>query len=254
MAERHTTQPSQPPLIAPAWAAPANVGACFTTRLGGVSRAPWDSFNLGAHVGDDADAVTENRARLQRALGLETPPCWLQQVHGIEVLRLTAPGAGRQADAAITAVPGLACVVMVADCVPILLCSRDGHEVAAVHAGWRGLAGGIIARAVAAFRAPPAALLAWVGPCIGAAAYVVGDDVRAALDAATPAATACFTPAATGWHCDLAALAARQLGGAGVGTCTVAGTCVHDDATHYYSYRRDGRTGRMAALIWLKSP
>jgi hypothetical protein len=157
------------------------------------------------------------------------------------------------AAAAITAVPGLACVVMVADCVPILLCSQDGREVAAVHAGWRGLAGGIIARAVAAFRAPPTTLLAWVGPCIGAAAYVVGSDVRAALSAATPDAQACFARAATGWHCDLAALAARQLDAAGVSACGTARVCVHDEAAHYYSYRRDGRTGRMAALIWLKS-
>jgi len=251
MTERDTTQPT---LLAPAWTVPVNVGACFTTRLGGVSSAPWDSFNLASHVGDEPGAVAENRARLMRALGLDTPPCWLEQVHGVEVLRLTAPIADRRADAAVTAVPGLACVVMVADCVPLLLCSRDGREVAAVHAGWRGLAGGIIARAVAAFRAPPASLLAWIGPCIGATAYVVGNDVRSALCAVTPDAGTCFARAPAGWHCDLAALAARQLAGAGVGAWTSAGACVHADAAHYYSYRRDGRTGRMAALIWLKSP
>ncbi|MEQ8233934.1 MAG: peptidoglycan editing factor PgeF [Gammaproteobacteria bacterium] len=242
-------------ILTPAWPAPAAVGACFTTRQGGVSERPWASFNLATHVGDDPAHVAANRARLRAVLGLAHEPGWLEQVHGTRVARLGAPRGGVTADAAITRVPGLACVVMVADCVPVLLCDDEGREVAAAHAGWRGLAGGILAGAVAAFARAPRHLLAWIGPCIGPAAYTVGDDVRRQLLTATPGGENCFAPRhdGAGWHCDLAALAARQLRRASVAAVTGADTCVHDDPARFYSYRRDGETGRNAALIWLKT-
>ncbi|MEQ8660859.1 MAG: peptidoglycan editing factor PgeF [Gammaproteobacteria bacterium] len=242
-----------PVLVSPAWPAPATVGACFTTRLGGVSVAPFDTLNLAMHVGDDPARVAENRARLRAALGPGVAPCWLDQVHGSHVVRLDDAVSGCAADAAITTRPGLACAVMVADCVPVLLCARDGREVAAVHAGWRGLAGGIIGAAVGAFAAAPRALLAWIGPCIGPVAYAVGDDVRRQLLAATPHGACCFARTGAGWQCDLAALAARQLAHLGVTAITRADTCVHAAPTRYYSHRRDGTSGRNAALIWLKA-
>ena len=241
------------PLLTPAWPAPSTVGACFTVRAGGVGMPPWDGFNLATHVGDDPLQVVANRARLRATLGLRHEPCWLEQVHGNHVVRLHEASAGVVADATITTIAGLACVVMVADCVPLLLCAADGSEVAAVHAGWRGLAGGIIGRTVAAFGAAPPRLLAWVGPCIGPGAYVVGNDVRRQLLAATVDAQDCFSAAGDGWYCDLAALATRQLAAAGVASIARANTCVYSDRTRFYSYRRDGVTGRNAALIWLKS-
>ncbi|MCB1745871.1 MAG: peptidoglycan editing factor PgeF [Gammaproteobacteria bacterium] len=245
---------SGPALLVPEWPAPPRVSACFTTRRGGCSNAPWDSFNLATHVGDATAAVARNRALLGDRLGADVSPCWMEQVHGERVVRLDArPGEPLRADAAITRRPGLACTVMVADCVPILLCAADGGEVAAVHAGWRGLANGIVGRAVAAFSAMPSTLLAWIGPCIGAGAYVVDDALRTRFLELDPGAAGCFSGGPAQWHFDLHALAHRQLALAGITAVYGAPCCVHADATRFYSYRRDGVTGRMAALIWIRT-
>jgi polyphenol oxidase len=251
----HTPTPAAQSIIVPDWPAPAHVRAAFTTRRAGASRGPWTSFNLATHVGDDPAATAENRTRLQRAIGLELPPCWLEQVHGATVARFDAPPTTPPAaDAAITTCPGLACAVLVADCVPVLMCSDDGTEVAAVHAGWRGLDSGILARAVAAFRAPPRKLLAWIGPCIGASAYTVGADLVSRFSARDRGSMACFHEQGSTWHLDLHALARRQLAATGIGGIHGQLRCVHAEPAEFFSYRRDGTTGRMAALIWIINP
>lgn len=241
-----------PVVLTPDWRAPPRVRAAFTTRQGGVSAAPYASLNLGTHVGDAPAAVAANRAALARSLELPSEPWWLEQVHGDEVIALDDPAPGRRGDAAITARAGVVAVVMVADCLPVLLCDRAGRQVAAVHGGWRGLAAGIVPRAVAAFGAPPAELVAWLGPAIGPRAYVVGEDLRARFLALDAAHAAAFHRDAAGWHLDLAAIAATQLSAAGVTSISHAARCVHDDAGHFFSYRRDGETGRMAALVWIE--
>lgn len=239
------------PCLTPNWAAPARVRASFSTRRGGVSSGPWTGLNLAAHVGDDPAAVAHNRARLRAALALPAEPCWLEQVHGTRVVRPAGATELPPADAGYTRRAGVVCAVMVADCVPILLCSRRGDEVAAVHAGWRGLAAGIVARATAAFAARAHDLMAWIGPAIGPSAYVVGSELRAQFLAADPGSAALFKAQAAAWLLDLPGLAARQLARAGVHDVSCAGRCVHSEPTSFYSYRRDGITGRMAALIWL---
>jgi len=239
--------------VTPQWAAPATVRAGFTTRAGGVSNGPWTGLNLARHVGDDPAAVARNRALLRATLALPAEPCWLDQVHGTRVVRPDGHGVLPPADAAYSRRPGVVCTVMVADCVPILLCSRRGDEVAAVHAGWRGLAAGIVPRAIAAFMAPAHELLAWIGPAIGAAAYIVGSELRAQFVADDPGSAALFSAQPPGWRFDLSGLAARHLAQAGVRAVSVAGRCVYSEPATFFSYRRDGVSGRMAALIWLAS-
>lgn len=234
------------------WPAPARVRATFTTRRGGVSSSPWASLNLASHVGDDPLAVASNRAGLVASLGLQHEPCWLEQIHSDLLLNLDDPACARRGDAAITSVPGRVATVMVADCLPVLLCDRHGRQVAAVHAGWRGLAGELIDKTVQAFRAPPADLIAWLGPAIGLTAYAVGDSLRARLVALDARNASAFQRIDQQWHMDLAALAALQLAAAGVTAVSASGVCVHRDAQNYFSYRRDGETGRMAALVWLE--
>jgi YfiH family protein len=244
---------TEPAVIIPQWPAPPSVRCCFTTRGGGASLAPWQSFNLADHVGDAPEAVRQNRARLLQRTGLDHEPGWLQQVHGTQVRRLSKrplPGAG---DAAITRELGRACVVMVADCVPILLCARDGREVAAVHAGWKGLAANVIAHTVAAFTCEARHLLAWIGPCISAPAYEVGQDLYAHLSATDAVGRECFTRCGVHWHLDLRLAAKQQLARLGVTAVTVSPHCVHAEQETFFSYRRDGCTGRMAALIWIDS-
>lgn len=241
-----------PVVLTPDWPVPPRVRAAFTTRLGGVSAGPYASLNLGSHVGDAPAAVAANRAALSRALDLPSTPWWLEQVHGDEVIALDDPAPGRRGDAAITARAGVVAVVMVADCLPLLLCDRAGRQVVAVHGGWRGLAAGIVARAVAAFDAPPADLVAWLGPAIGPRAYVVGAELRARFLALDAAHARAFQEDDAGWHLDLAAIATTQLRAAGVTAVSHAARCVHDDAEHFFSYRRDGETGRMAALVWIE--
>lgn len=241
-------------LITPDWPAPPGVRALCTTRHGGVSAAPWDSLNLGDHVGDSPTAVAENRRRLGELLPAE--PVWLNQVHGTTCLTLPdtrhAPNPPPVADAACTRDPGVVCAVLTADCLPLLLCDAAGSVVAAAHAGWRGLAAGIIEATVTAMQLPGARLLAWLGPAIGPDSFEVGDEVRATFVAHDPAAAAAFTPRPGGkWHGDLYRLARQRLAATGVTAVHGGKACTLRDADRYYSYRRDGVTGRMASLIWI---
>jgi YfiH family protein len=245
-------------LIVPGWPAPANVRGCTTTRRGGVSRGPFASLNLAAHVGDDAAAVAANRGRLRKALGLIAEPVWLSQVHGCETVSLDGDAFGARgcetpvADAAVTRAPGQVCAVLTADCLPVLLCDRAGTCCAAVHAGWRGLQRGVIEAALARLGVPGADVLAWLGPAIGPERFEVGPEVRAAFVGQDPGASGAFRAGAGDrWLADLYALARRRLAAAGVRSISGGGLCTVSDAGRFYSYRRDGRTGRMATLIWL---
>jgi polyphenol oxidase len=235
------------------WSAPPQIRAAFTLRTGGVSAAPWDSLNLGAHVGDAAEAVSENRRRLAAALALPAEPLWLQQVHGVQVLDADAPdvASGAPADAAVTRAAGRVLAILVADCLPVLLCSLDGTVIGAAHAGWRGLAAGVLEACIAAMGVPADQLCAWLGPAIGPQHFEVGDEVREVFTAGHPAAAAAFTAnERKRWQCDLLWLARRRLQDAGVARIAGAGLCTYAEAARCYSYRRNGRTGRMAALLW----
>ena len=246
------------------WPAPGGVRALCTFRTGGASAAPYGSLNLGCHVGDAPAAVAENRRRLRTAAGLPAEPKWLEQVHGAQVADLDAEtepgGTGRMgpADAAFTRRPGRVCAILTADCLPLLLAAESGDLVAAAHAGWRGLAGGVIEAAVAAVTkagaAPPGKLLAWLGPAIGPRQFEIGAEVREALLAGDPGAEAAFAPNARGrFMADLGMLARRRLEACGVDRIYGGGECTFDAADRYFSYRRDGVTGRQAALIWLEA-
>jgi YfiH family protein len=237
-------------VFTPDWPLPPGVRAASTTRLGGASGGPYASFNLGDHVGDDPRAVAANRAALIAALQLPASPAWLTQVHGSAVVGPDDPP-GSTADARHADRPGIVCAVLTADCLPLLLCSNDGQEVAAVHCGWRGLAAGIVGAAVGRFAAPPGSLRAWLGPAIGPSAFEVGPEVRAAFTGVDTASAACFA-AASGdrWRADLYGLARRALKAAGVSRVSGGEACTVTDAGRYFSYRRDGVTGRMASLIW----
>ena len=242
---------TSPSILQPDWRAPPGVRAAMTTRAGGVSRGPYASFNLAAHVGDDDSAVVENRRRLNSSLRLPSEPRWLEQVHGIGVAVLPAAGRG-PADAAVTFSAGIVCAVLVADCLPVILASRDGDRVGVVHAGWRGLAAGVVEAAVAALDCEPSNLVAWLGPAIGPTAFEVGGEVREEFLARDPGAAADFRPGREGrWLADLPALARRRLAASGVGAMYGGNLCTWSDPARFYSYRRDGATGRMAALAWL---
>ncbi|MGN6237508.1 peptidoglycan editing factor PgeF [Dyella sp.] len=240
--------------VVPAWQTPPGVYAAASTRQGpGVSVAPYDCFNLGARSGDEPSAVGANRAALRAALGLPRAPQWLEQVHGSDVVVVQRAVANEpRADAAVTRERGQPLVILTADCLPVLLCSDDGAVIGAAHAGWRGLAAGVIERTVAAMATDAAQLQAWLGPCIGLASYEVGEEVRAAFVDGDTGAAACFVPTRPGhWRCDLAALARRRLAAMGV---TRIGGGDFDTFTdpRFYSYRRDGaRSGRFASVIWL---
>jgi len=241
-------------LIAADWPAPARVRAYATTRIGGVSAAPYAGLNLAGHVGDDPAAVAANRRLLREALRLPAEPLWLEQVHGTAVVEAAQAACECQADASIATRPGTVCVVMTADCLPLLLCDRAGTRVAAVHAGWRGLNAGVIEATVERLGVVPDSLLVWLGPAIGPAAFEVGDEVRSAFVAHDPAAAAAFKPSPGGrWLADLYALARQRLAGCGVTAVYGGGLCTYSDATRFYSYRRDGVTGRMASLVWCES-
>ena len=239
--------------IIPDWPAPANVHAAVTTRRGGVSAPPYDSFNLATHVEDDPAAVAANRARLRDALELPAEPLWLNQVHGTGVVDAAVAEQGNDADGAFATAPGAVCAVMTADCLPVLLCDRAGTRVAAAHAGWRGLLNGVVEAAVEALDSPPAELLAWLGPAIGPDAFEVGEEVRDAFLKDDPGAEEAFRPSPAGrWLADIYRLARRRLVRMGLSAVHGGGLCTFSDAERFYSYRRDGRTGRMASLIWLE--
>jgi YfiH family protein len=244
---------TSPSLLEFEWQLPPGVRAAFTTRLGGVSVAPWDSFNLATHVADDAAHVAANRQRLRELLQLKAEPAWLEQVHGVEVSNLDAGVASLpvKADAAISSRAGAACVVMVADCLPVLFTTRDGSRVGAAHAGWRGLASGVLERTVEALRVPGRELLAWSGPCISREHFEVGEEVREEFVRQDPCASAYFDNNARGrWQADLVGLAKRRLEQLGVTEISGGHWCTFADRERFYSHRRDGKGGRLAALIW----
>ncbi|HXE40620.1 MAG TPA: peptidoglycan editing factor PgeF [Azonexus sp.] len=239
-------------LLIPDWPAPANVRAVQTLRSGGCSPAPWDSFNLGDHVGDDPARVAANRATLRAVLPAE--PLWLTQVHGIAVVDAGTASPAREADAAFARQPGKVCAVMTADCLPVLFCDRAGTVVAAAHAGWRGLLGGVLEATLGRMGVPAGEVLAWLGPAIGPVAFEVGDEVRAAFVAGDPEAARAFVPHGAGkWLADIYCLARKRLQVAGVGSVSAGDWCTVSDAGRFFSYRRDGVTGRQASLIWLDS-
>ncbi len=247
-------QESPEHLLFPDWAAPTKVKAAFTTRLGGHSEATFSSFNLANHVGDDLGAVATNRRQLQQMLNLMQPPQWLRQVHGNDVYRVTDKQVDDVvADAAITTLPGRACAVLVADCVPVLLCDARGSEVAAIHAGWRGLQNGVLGNTIDAFRAPPQDLCAWVGPHISQCKYEIQEDLRRQLLATDPELQPFFDVRASRIWLDLGGWCAHQLKNLGVTNVCHSDACVYTESERFYSYRRSGQTGRMAALIWIQA-
>jgi YfiH family protein len=240
-------------LIEADWAAPSNVRAVATTRAGGVSVGAFASLNLGSHVGDDAHAVSENRQRLRAALALPRDPVWLNQVHGHAVVEATVYDAPPTADASFSRSPGQACVVLTADCLPVLLCDRDGTCVAAAHAGWRGLAGGVVENALRAMGVSPDRVLAWLGPAIEQDMFEVGQEVREQFVARSADNADAFKPNARGrWQAELYDLARRELARLGVTEVFGGGLRCYADRDRFYSYRRDGKTGRMATLVWMK--
>ena len=238
-----------PDWIVPDWPASSNVRAFVTTRPGGASSGPYASFNLGLRTADDPAAVAANRNALRALLPGE--PVWLKQVHGSRVIYADVPAALPEADAAVARNAGTVCAILVADCVPVLLTDDAGTTVAAAHAGWRGLAAGVVENTVRAMRCPPAGLMAFLGPGIGPRAFEVGSDVRDAFLAGDPDARSAFVAQAPGkWLADLFALARRRLARAGVSSVFGGGLCTHSDPARFFSHRRNPVTGRMAALIW----
>lgn len=240
--------------IEPDWPAAPRVCALSSTRAGGSSRGCYASLNLGAHVGDAPAAVAANRRRLGAAAGLPAEPVWLEQVHGTDVVRLDAAAASTdaplRADAAWTTQPGVVCCVMTADCLPVLLCDAAGTRVGIAHAGWRGLAGGVIEATVEAMGGT--GLLAWLGPAISQPAYEVGDDVRDACIGRDTAADTAFAANANGrWQADLYALARQRLGHVGIDRVYGGEFCTYTDSRRFFSHRREAPCGRMATMIWL---
>ncbi len=275
--------PARHEVILPDWPAPARVRAASTLRTGGASREPYASLNLATHVGDDAANVARNRKILSDMLDLPTEPLWLRQVHGTKVLDLEldrdldldmdrdsegsyAVDRGEEraravtvasrppptADGAVTSRSGLPCVVLTADCLPVLLCDQSGTRVGAAHAGWRGLAGGVLEAAVRRMAVEPDRILAWIGPGIGREAYEVGDEVREQFAACGVDAKKCFTANANGrWQADLCELARQRLRDAGVSAIHGGQWCTHSESARYFSHRRQAPCGRMATLVWL---
>jgi hypothetical protein len=240
-------------LIAADWPAPANVRAVATTRIGGVSVGSYASLNLGAHVGDDAPAVAENRLRLRTALDLSREPLWLNQVHGTAVAEAVQHEAPPTADASFARASGQACAVLTADCLPVLFCDRDGTRVAAAHAGWRGLAGGVLDSALTSMGVAPDRVLAWLGPAIEPEAFEVGAEVREQFLTRSAENAQAFKLNARGrWQADLYDLARRELARLGVTRVFGGGFRCFADRDRFFSYRRDGTTGRMATLVWMK--
>jgi YfiH family protein len=248
----------KPAWLVPDWPVPARVHAASTLRFGGDSPQPWASWNLGTHVGDDPARVAANRRLLATALELPAEPAWLEQVHGREVLRLDDTGlpAERVADGAVTGVAGRVLAVLTADCLPVLFARADGGRVGAAHAGWRGLAAGVLEATLGQMDAGPGEVVAWIGPGIGAAAYEVGPEVRdECLDACGTGAGRFFAVGRPGrWQFDLAGLARHRLESAGVASVHGGRWCTHAEPEKFFSHRRDGAnepTGRMATLVWI---
>jgi YfiH family protein len=239
--------------IVPDWPAPAHVRVLSTLRGGGVSEGPYASLNLAGHVGDCAEAVAANRTLLREAARLPAEPLWLEQVHGTTVTGHEGGGPiPPRADAAVALEPGRVCAVMTADCLPVVFADRAGTRCGVAHAGWRGLVGGVLEATVAALEVAPADLHVWLGPAIGPAAFEVGPEVREAYLDRVEDSAACFRLNDHGrYMADLYGLARLVLGAAGVTSIHGGGWCTHEDAQRFFSYRRDGVTGRMATLAWL---
>jgi polyphenol oxidase len=244
--------PEQPSgWLVPQWPAPDRVRALVTSRNGGVSQGPYRSLNLGTQVGDNPQCVMENRGLLRAHLPAE--PKWLTQVHGTNVVSADRATPAVEADAAFTRMPGTVCAIMMADCLPVLIADREGSVVAAVHAGWRGLAAGVIENTVHTIGLPPAQLLAWLGPAIGPSAFEVGSEVRETFIRADGAAAGAFIAHRSGkWLADLYNLARLRLRRIGMTDIHGGGLCTNSDPDRFFSHRRDKITGRMAALIWLE--
>ena len=235
------------PRIHPDWPAPTRVHLLSTTRQGGCSHGAWTSMNLGEHCGDDPANVSRNRQLLAREL--PSTAQWLRQVHGTAVARHPGqPGSEPEADALVAFAPGQVCAVLTADCLPVAFCDRAGSRVAVAHAGWRGLANGVLQATVAALDCDPRELLAWLGPAIGPSVYAVGPDVAAAFPDEFEQG---FTPRGGRWLLDLYTVARLKLAGAGVTSVSGGDLCTYSDPERFYSYRRDGQTGRMATLVWI---
>lgn len=241
-------------LVFPDWPAPGNVRAFSTTRRGGVSRGPWESLNLGLNCGDEGENVLANRDHLAQELPSE--PLWMRQVHGRRVLGPDSANAHEEADARVTAEPGRVLVVLTADCLPVFLCDDRGEAAGIAHAGWRGLAGGVIEATVERMERPPGRLMAWLGPAIGGEVYEVGGEVRDAFAASSTLARRCldeaFVRACERWRLDIAVAARVILQALGVERVFGGGFCTYRDPERFFSHRRDGVTGRMANLIWLE--
>jgi hypothetical protein len=239
--------------IIPDWPAPASVGALATTRSGGVSQGPWRSLNLGLNSGDNAADVARNRELLDEAL--QAPAHYLQQVHGNGVVQhpgQLSPALPTQADAQWSEEKNAVCAILTADCLPVLFCDRQGKQVAAAHAGWRGLAAGVLENTVAVMQAPAGDVLAWMGPAIGPTAYQVGGEVKAAFDQQQSEGADAFVTDGERWLFDLYAMARHCLQRAGVGHISGGGYCTFSDEQRFFSYRRESTTGRMASMVWLK--
>lgn len=242
-------------IIVPDWPAPGRVKALVTTRAGGASRRPFDTFNLGFHVDDDPGAVSSNRKKLQQIIATQYSPQWLQQVHGTAVVEAVPDAGVCEGDAVFTRRSGLPCAVMTADCLPVFLCDSAGSQVAVAHAGWRGLAQGVLEATLATFKAPSKEILAWLGPAIGPAAFEVGCEVRDAFLHYSVESKQAFisNPDRTGyWFADLYMLARMRLVNEGLRQITGGDFCTFTDTERFYSYRRNKHTGRMASLIWLE--
>lgn len=238
-------------LLVPEWPCPANVRALQTLRAGGCSALPWAGFNLGDHVGDEPCHVAANRAVLRQYLPAE--PFWLRQVHGRAAVDADFGANSRLADAAFSHQPGTVCAVMTADCLPVLFCDRAGTAVAAAHAGWRGLLAGILEATVLGMGAEPQEIVAWLGPAIGPQCFEVGEEVRAAFLAKNPASDVAFVAGSPGkWLADIYTLARQRLWGLGIELIYGGGLCTVSEPHRFFSYRRDGVTGRMASLVWLE--
>ena len=235
------------------WPAPPGVRALSTMRHGlGVSKPPFDAFNLGARCGDDPEAVAENRRQLDAALVLPSPPRWLRQVHGIGVAR--EPGFDEpEADAAVTSMPGTVLAILTADCLPVVFAARDGDEIGAAHAGWRGLGAGVLEATAAAMETPADHLVAWLGPAAGPQAYEIGEEVFDAFVSGDAGAAAAFAPTRPGhWKVDLHALARRRLAAIGVTDVHGGGLCTISDPVRFFSHRRNQRSGRIATVAWIE--
>lgn len=236
-------------LIKPNWSAPVNIRAFSTTRVGGVSKAPFDSLNLGLHVGDDEVSVMKNRQRLQK-LTAHPPVQWLNQIHSNKVVEYIDSDQLLEADAIVTSNLASACAVMTADCLPVLMTNSSGNWVAAAHAGWRGLADGVLVNTVSSYDRPEP-LMAWIGPAISQKCFEVGSEVRDAFLELDARNKAYFMQNNRGrWQADLAGLAKKQLESRGV-TVYLSQLCTYENEQQFYSYRRDGKTGRMASMIWI---